>query len=75
MIGIGSSGALLSFIGSVTSVRKLCNRYALDGVTGNDDHYTALLAEQAAAYYRQVAQEFPDSSFAAQAKVKAGTKP
>ncbi len=31
--------------------------------------------EHAAAYYRQVAQEFPDSPFAAQAKVKAGTKP
>ena len=32
-------------------------------------------ADHAAAYYRLVAQEFPDSAFAAQAKVKAGTKP
>ncbi len=30
-------------------------------------------AEQAAVFYKQVAQEFPDSGFAAQAKAKAGT--
>ncbi len=31
--------------------------------------------EHAAVYYRQVAQEFPESPFAVQAKVKTGTKP